>query len=101
MLTSQTGTSGNTTGEGDKLVFTVRGYTVTVDAATDDGENWRSIVRVDKDGEVVSLPDDEVPETFWVHRAEALRAGGERARYLLERRDGLLDARNPARRDPP
>ncbi|SIT35926.1 conserved hypothetical protein [Paraburkholderia piptadeniae] len=71
------------------------GYTVTVGATSRDGENWLPAIDVERDGRRVELdaPGSAVP--YWATRAEALRAGIERARYLLDGRDGLLDERNP------
>jgi hypothetical protein len=46
----------------------------------------------------LDAPPDVGP--YWATREEALRAGVERARHLLDLRDGRpLDQRNPARGD--
>ncbi|MEM5438611.1 DUF6566 family protein [Paraburkholderia diazotrophica] len=86
------------TSSADGACYEYHGYTVTVGATSQDGENWLPAIDVERNGQRVDLDAPESAVPFWATRAEALRAGIERARYLLDRRDGLLDDRNPGRR---
>jgi hypothetical protein len=74
-----------------------RGYVVTVYTTRNDRDNWRAVIEVERDGHPMQLDEPEDVGPFWETREEAQRAGLERARYLLDRRDGVLDLRNPAR----
>lgn len=77
--------------------FVYRGYRVIVHTQRNERNSWLAVIDVERDGQPVQL---EVPETvvpFWSTREEAQRAGIERARYLLDQRDGVLALRNPAR----
>jgi hypothetical protein len=74
-----------------------RGYIVTVQAMPNERNNWRAVIDVERDGHPVPLDAPESIGPFWETGEEACRAGLERARYLLDQRDGLPDRRNPAR----
>ncbi|MEI5995747.1 citramalate synthase [Paraburkholderia bengalensis] len=84
-------------GESPRERLEYRGYHVSVYATRNDRDNWRAVIEVERDGHPVQLEETEDVGPFWQTREEAQRAGLERARYLLDRRDGVLDLRNPAR----
>jgi hypothetical protein len=77
--------------------FEYRGYTITVDATQGDREQWAAIINIERDGTSVELNAPEPNGQYLATRREALQAGLERARYLLDKRDHILDLRNPAR----
>jgi hypothetical protein len=78
--------------------FEYRGYTVTVDAKRGEREQWTPCIDVERGGQAVQLNPPESTGPYWATRREALQAGLERARDLLDKRDGIpLDLRNPAR----
>jgi hypothetical protein len=76
------------------------GYTITVEARSGERGQWYAVLNATRGDMPVALdaPPDVGP--YWATREEALRAGVERARHLLDLRDGRpLDQRNPARGD--
>lgn len=83
--------------ESPREYFEYRGYNVTIYAKRNDRDNWRAVIDVERDGQPVQLDEPESIGPFWETREEAQRAGLERARYLLDQLDGVLDLRNPAR----
>ncbi|HEY2022726.1 DUF6566 family protein [Paraburkholderia sp.] len=73
-------------------------YTVIADAIQGERGQWRPRIEVSADGEPVTLDAPDSIGPYWATRDEAIRAGLERARYLLDKRDGVIDGRNPGRR---
>jgi hypothetical protein len=85
-----------TSGSSERCEY--RGYEINVDATRGERDQWMPSIQVTRDGEPVDIEAPESIGPYWSTREEAVRAGIERARYLLDRRDGTpLDARNPAR----
>jgi hypothetical protein len=74
-----------------------RGYQVRVSAHRDELGSFKARLDIHRDGRRVDIDEPESIGPYWTTRQEAVRAGIERARYLLDRRDGLLQERNPAR----
>jgi hypothetical protein len=74
-----------------------RGYHVHVSANRDELGSWKARLDISRDGGRLDIDEPESIGPYWTTRQEAIRAGIERARYLLDRRDGLLQERNPAR----
>ncbi|WP_116141898.1 DUF6566 family protein [Trinickia diaoshuihuensis] len=78
--------------------YEYRGYNVTVSAEQGEREQWLPNIEVTREGQPVELDAPEGTGPYWATRREALQAGLERARYLLDKRDRTpLDLRNPAR----
>jgi len=75
-----------------------RGYLVRVIAHRDELGSYKARLDIRRDGSRVDIDEPESIGPYWTTRQEAIRAGVERARYLLDRRDGLPQERNPARR---
>ena len=74
-----------------------RGYTIAVDAEQGEREQWTPCIDIERDGARVELDAPEPSGSSFATRREALQAGLERARHLLDKRDHILDLRNPAR----
>jgi hypothetical protein len=74
-----------------------RGYDIVARPERNERGNWSASVEVTRDGARVALPEAEPTGPYWQTPQEALRAGVERAQYLLDRQDGLLERANPAR----
>jgi hypothetical protein len=74
-----------------------RGYLIRVSAHRDELGSFKARLDIQRDGSRVDIDEPESIGPYWTTRQEAIRAGIERARYLLDRRDGLLQERNPAR----
>jgi len=77
--------------------YEYRGYTMLADATQNGGDQWLPQVQVMRDGQPVELDASESVSPYWATRAEAIRAGIEHARLWLDKRDGILNLRNPAR----
>lgn len=84
-----------TNGSNDHLTY--RGYQISVTAHQGPLKQWTAQISVSREGASINLDEPESIGPFWSTPQEAVRDGVERARYLLDRRDGVLDGRNPAR----
>ncbi|WP_250535870.1 DUF6566 family protein [Caballeronia sp. AZ10_KS36] len=65
--------------------FSFKGYDVTVTIQQNDTGDWVPQIAALRNGAPADLPDVEPTGPSWATRAEALRAGVERAHRLIER----------------
>jgi hypothetical protein len=65
--------------------FEFQGYLVTVSAQRNEQNNWVPAISAATDGRDVKLPDVETTSPSWATHSEALRAGVEQARRLIDR----------------
>jgi hypothetical protein len=64
--------------------FEFRGYVVTVTAQRNEQNNWVPMISAVTDGRNVELHDVETTSPSWATHSEALRAGVEQARRLID-----------------
>jgi hypothetical protein len=72
-----------------------RGYHVRVSANRDELGSWKARLDISRNGSRIDIDEPESIGPYWTTRQEAIRAGIERARYLLDRRDGMTQGRRP------
>ncbi|WP_244817978.1 DUF6566 family protein [Caballeronia sp. Lep1P3] len=65
--------------------FSFAGYDVTVTTEQVETGDWTPLIQAFRDGKPVALPQVETVEPNWATREEALRAGVEQARRLIDR----------------
>lgn len=80
---------------------THRGVLITVSAKQNERGAWLAEIAASRGGERFVLPDAEPATPEWLTEAEALRAGVERARYLVDRSMPSADPFDPSREPEP
>jgi hypothetical protein len=64
---------------------TYRGVLISVTATQNERGAWLSHISAAREGQPLSLPHAEPPTPEWLTESEALRAGIERGRFLIDR----------------
>jgi hypothetical protein len=75
---------------------TYRGVLISVTATQNERGAWLAQISAAREGQPLALPQAEPPTAEWLTESEALRAGIERGRFLIDRSAPPADSLDPS-----